>query len=163
MPCAILAFASVCCACAFACPSVFCVCLRLLRARGCVFVAVRAGVPSLIFPSFARLFSLHGALALALARVSLAFHYLNAPCNSLGQERASSFASLESHMASSFGTFDLNAPVLEDEDGNGGFDLNEFPLETETVMSHSIMASSDLISFMCHMVSLFLTSSMLPF
>ena len=33
-------------------------------------------------------------------------------------------------MASSFGTFDLNAPVLEDEDGNGGFDLNEFPLGT---------------------------------
>jgi len=66
-------------------------------------------------------------------------------------------------MASSFGTFDLNAPVLEDEDGNGGFDLNEFPLETETVMSHSIMASSDLISFMCHMATSFLTSSMLPF
>ena len=61
---------------------------------------------------------------------SLAFRNVNAPCNSLGQERASSFASLESHMASSFGTFDLNAPVLEDEDGNGGFDLNEFPLET---------------------------------
>jgi len=33
-------------------------------------------------------------------------------------------------MASSFGTFDLNALVLEDEDGNGGFDLNEFSLET---------------------------------
>ena len=61
---------------------------------------------------------------------ALAFRYLNAPCNSLGQKRASSFASLESHMASSFGTFDLNAPVLEDEDDNGGFDLNEFPLET---------------------------------
>ena len=62
--------------------------------------------------------------------LSLAFRYLNAPCNSLGQERASSFAILESHMAISFGTFDLNAPVLEDEDVNGGFDLIEFPLET---------------------------------
>ena len=61
---------------------------------------------------------------------SLVFRYLNAPCNSLGHERASSFASLESHMASSFGTFDLNAPVLEDEDGHGGFDLNKFSLET---------------------------------
>jgi hypothetical protein len=33
-------------------------------------------------------------------------------------------------MATSFGSFDLNVPVLEDEDGNGGFDLNELPLET---------------------------------
>ncbi|XP_066377853.1 uncharacterized protein [Miscanthus floridulus] len=31
-------------------------------------------------------------------------------------------------MVSLFDTFDLNA--LEDEDGNGGFDINEFPLET---------------------------------
>ena len=140
LPCAILAFASVCCACAFAWHCV--VAWRALaehflrlpssiaHAWVCFRCIAHAGVPSLVFPSFARMFSLHGALALALARVSLAFHYLNAPCNSLGQERASSFARLESHMASSFGTFDLNALVLEDEDGNGGFDLNEFSLET---------------------------------
>ena len=33
-------------------------------------------------------------------------------------------------MATSFGTFDLNMQVPEDEDGTGGFDLNEFPLKT---------------------------------
>jgi len=95
--------------------------------RGCVFVASRA-------LAFRRLFFLLLRVCFrCMARWrwrSLAFRYLNTPCNLLGQERASLFASLESHMASSFGTFDLNAPVLEDEDGNGGFDLNEFPLET---------------------------------
>lgn len=92
-----------------------CLCLRLSRALGTFFVH-RARW---------RWLSLAGHLGSS----SLLFKLR--PCNSPGQERASSFASLESHsMATSFGSFDLNVPVLEDEDGNGGFDLNELPLET---------------------------------
>ena len=93
-------------------PSIFCVCLRLLRARGCVFVSSRALAFRRLFFLLSRVY--FRCMARWLWR-SLAFRYLNAPCNSLGHERASSFAILESHMASSFGTFDLNAPVLEDE------------------------------------------------
>ena len=90
----------------------FCVSLHLLRACGCVFVASHALVFRRLFFLLSRVY--FRCMARWLWR-SLAFRYLNAPCNSLGHERASSFAILESHMAISFGTFDLNALVLEDE------------------------------------------------